>query len=229
MRVSVVIPALDEEGCIAAAIRSAVESGAVEVLVADGGSLDATREVAEKAGAVVVEATRGRARQMNAGAARATGEALLFLHADTLLPPQAAALVRAALEDPGVSLGAFSYHPAASGLFGLTLRTGARLRLRLTGHPYGDQGLFVRRETFRAVGGFADLPVMEDWEIVSRLRRLGRVVILREPALTSAKSFEDNGLLRSTIVNAAVIAGFRLGVDPARLASWRRRIARRAG
>lgn len=229
MRVSVVIPALDEEGCVGAAIRSAVESGAVEVLVADGGSRDATREVAEEAGAIVVEAARGRARQMNAGAARATGEVLLFLHADTVLPPRAAALVRTALEDPGVVAGAFSYHPAASGLLGLALRTGARLRLRITRHPYGDQGLFVRRRTFAEMDGFADLPVMEDWEIVKRLRRLGRVVVLEEPAVTSAKSFVDNGLLRSTIVNAAVIAGYVFGVDPARLAAWRRRVARRAG
>jgi len=226
--VTVVIPALDEERQIGAAIRSALEGGAAEVLVADGGSRDATCRIATSAGASVVEAPRGRARQMNAGAARASGEILLFLHADTVLPPRAAVLARAALEDPRVVAGAFSYRPAATGLLGLALRTGARLRLGATGHPYGDQGLFLRRRTFDAIGGFPDLPVMEDWEIVARLHRRGRVVVLEAPAVTSAKSFVDNGLVRSTLVNAAVIAGYRLGVDPARLAAWRRRIARRA-
>ena len=223
------IPTLDEEEHVVAAIRSAREGGAHEVLVADGGSRDTTREIARGEGAVVVEAPRGRARQMNAGADRASGEILLFVHADTLLPPTAADLVRSALEAPRVVAGAFSYRPAAEGLLRLALSTGVRVRLRLTGHPYGDQGLFLRRVTFRAIGGFADLPVMEDWEIVARLRRLGRIAILEEPVLTSAKSFVDNGLLRSTLVNAAVISGFRLGVDPARLAAWRRPIARRGG
>ena len=227
-RLSVVIPALDEETHVGAAIRSAREGGADEVLVVDGGSLDATREVARSAGAVVVEAPRGRGLQMNAGAARAQGELLLFLHADSVLPPDAAALVRRALGDPGVVAGAFAYRPAATGLLRLVLTVGARLRLLVTGHPYGDQGLFVRRRTFQALAGFADLPVMEDWEIVARLRRLGRVVVLRDPAVTSAESFEDHGLVRSTLVNAAVIAGYRLGVDRARLATWRKRIARRS-
>jgi hypothetical protein len=227
--VSVVIPALDEEGQVDGAIRSALDGGAAEVIVADGGSRDATRDVAARAGATVVEAPRGRARQMNAGAARASGDALLFLHADTVLPRQAAARVRGALEDRGVVAGAFAYRSSAGGLLGRVLITGARLRLLLSGHPYGDQSLFLRRRTFQALGGFPDLPVMEDWELVARLKRLGRVVVLPEAVVTSAASFVDRGFLWSSAVNLAVIAGYQLGVDPARLAGWRRRVARRAG
>jgi hypothetical protein len=227
--VSVVIPALDEQDQVGSAIRSAREGGAFEVIVADGGSRDATREVAVVAGARVVEAPRGRARQMNAGAALAAGDALVFLHADSALPPRAADRVRAAFAEPRVVAGAFTYRAAADGLLGLTLTTAARLRLLLSGHPYGDQGLFLRRRTFRALGGFPDLPVMEDWELVARLKRLGRVVVLPEAVLTSAASFVDHGYLWSSLVNLAVIASYQLGVDPARLARWRRRVARRSG
>ena len=227
--VSVVIPTLNEEGQVGSAIRSALDGGAAEVIVADGGSRDATRDVAARAGAAVLEAPRGRARQMNAGAARASGDALLFLHADTILPRQTAARIRAAFADPRVVAGAFAYRSSAGGMLGLVLTTGARLRVRLSGHPYGDQSLFLRRRTFRALGGFPDLPVMEDWELVARLKRLGRVAALPEAVVTSATSFVDSGVLWSSAVNIAVIAGYQLGVDPVRLARWRRRIARRAG
>jgi hypothetical protein len=229
MRVSVVIPTVEEQKRVGRAIASALAGGAAEVVVADGGSNDATEEVAAQAGAIVVQAPRGRARQLNAGAARATGDVLLFLHADTTLPPGAAPLVRRALGTPGVVAGAFAHRSDGVGALGWLLTTGGRLRCRLSGHPYGDQALFLRRRTFRALGGFPDLPVMEDWELVARLRRLGRVLVLPEEAVTSSASFDDHGLLWSGVITAAVILGYQLGVDPARLAAWRRRIARRAG
>jgi len=229
MRVSVVIPTIEERGQVGRAIDSALAGGAAEVVVADGASNDATEEIAVRAGAIVVQAPRGRARQLNAGAARATGDVLLFLHADTTLPPGAARLVRQALGTPGVVAGAFTYRSDGVGALGRLLTTGGRVRCRLSGHPYGDQALFLRRRTFRALGGFPDLPVMEDWELVARLRRLGRVLVLPEEAVTSSGSFDDHGLLWAGAINVAVIVGYQLGIDPGLLASWRARIARRVG
>ncbi len=227
LRLSVVIPTLDEEALIAGAVERAREAGVDEVLVADGGSRDRTRELAARAGAEVLETPRGRARQLNAGAARASGDALLFLHADTTLPAGAGALIRRALGRAGTVAGAFAYRAAARGLLGHLLTVGNGVRYRLSGHPYGDQGLFLRRRTFRALGGFPELPVMEDWELVARLRRLGRVVVLPQAAITSAASFTDAGLVRACVVNVAVIVGYQLGLDPGQLAGWRARVARR--
>jgi len=228
MQVSVVIPTLNEQGVVGAAVASARGGGAGQVVVSDGGSSDATREVASAAGALVVEAPCGRARQMNAGAARATGDALLFLHADTTLPPRAATYVRRALARPTVVGGAFSYTASGAGAWDHVLTAGGRLRCALTGHPYGDQGIFVRARTFRALAGFPDLPVMEDWELVRRLRRLGRVVVLPEPAITSAGSFASHGFARASVLNLAAIIGYQLGIDPRLLAAWRNRVARRS-
>ncbi len=225
-RLSVIIPALEEEAAVAA-VASARRAGAEQVIVADGGSADRTRQRAAAAGAAVVAAPRGRARQLNAGAALATGDVLLFLHADTRLPPRAADLVRRALAADGVVGGAFAYAAAGAGAWDPLLTLGNRIRLRLFGHPYGDQGLFLRARTFRALGGFPDLPVMEDWELVARLRRLGRVVVLPEPALTAAASFAEHGVVRTCLLNLAAIVGHQLGIDTRHLATLRARVARR--
>ena len=226
-RISVVIPALDDAELVGAAAASAHAAGAYEVLVVDGGSRDRTREAAEKAGARVLDASPGRASQMNAGAALAEGDILLFLHADTVLPPNAAALARAALAVPGKEAGAFGFAVARSARFGRLISAVGRWRARVTGHPYGDQGLFLSARTFRDLGGFPDLPTMEDWEFVARLKRLGHVAVLDEAAVTSARAWEHSGLVRKTASNLAVIWGYRLGIDPARLARWRRRGVRR--
>lgn len=228
MKISVVIPTLNEQTSVGAAIGSAWRCGAAQVIVADGRSDDETRQVASAAGAEVVEADRGRARQMNAGAARAQGDALLFLHADTLLPARAAALVRHALGRSSVVGGSFRYTAVGAGAWDPILTFGSRLRCTLSGHPYGDQGIFVRARTFRALGGFPDLPVMEDWELVYRLRKLGRVVVLPEPTVTSAASFADHGVVRASLLNLVAIIGYQLGMAPCSLASWRNRIARRS-
>jgi len=203
-------------------------SGADQVIVADGKSDDETVPKALGAGALVIDAPRGRAQQLNVGAARAAGDALLFLHADTLPPLNAKTLILHTCSLYGVTGGAFSYQARGAGIWDPLLTIGGRLRHRLTGHPYGDQGIFLLARTFRALKGFPLLPVMEDWEFVRRLRRLGRVIILAEPAVTSATSFADHGFVNSSLRNLAVIVGYQLGLDPVRLAAWRNRIARRA-
>ncbi|MBW2526261.1 MAG: TIGR04283 family arsenosugar biosynthesis glycosyltransferase [Deltaproteobacteria bacterium] len=228
MDLSVVIPSLDEEAGIEAAIASAWRGGATQVVVADGGSNDASRQLASRAGALVIEAPTGRAKQLNAGAARAAGDVLLFLHADTVLPASAATLIRAAMAEPAVVGGAFRYAATGAGAWDPLLSLGGQLRCTLSGHPYGDQGIFVRARVFRALGGFPDLPIMEDWELVARMRRLGRLVVLPEPAVTSAASFATHGVVRASMLNLVAIIGYQLGVAPRRLAGWRNRIARRS-
>ena len=224
-RVSVIIPALEDAQLVGAAIASAQAAGADEVLVVDGGSHDPTREAAAAAGARVIDSAAGRAHQMNAGAAQATGEVLLFLHADTVLPAGASALARAALARPGVVAGGFSFAVPDDARHGPLISELGRVRPRLGGPPWGDQALFLSRDTFDELGGFPDLPVMEDWELAHRLVRFGRVDTLPQRATTSARAWEEHGLLLTTAVNAAVITGYVLGVDPGRLARWRRRIA----
>jgi rSAM/selenodomain-associated transferase 2/rSAM/selenodomain-associated transferase 1 len=221
-RLSVVVPALDEEANVASAVSSARAAGAAEVVVADGGSRDATIASAEAAGARVVRAVRGRASQMNAGAASATGDVLLFLHADTTLPPDAAEQVRRVLADPAAVGGAFRFSagdPAHALDRFVTAVTSARYAVfRL---PYGDQAIFVRRRVFEDLGGFPELPVMEDYEFALRLRRLGRLGRAPGAACTSARVWHTRGLLRPTLIDVAIIAGYRLGVGAGRLARLR--------
>ena len=224
IRVSVVIPALDDSGCVGAAVASAIAGGVDEVIVVDGGSRDITRDVASAAGARVLDSPPGRARQMNAGAAEATGDILLFAHADTTLPQDAAALARGTLAQAGVVAGAFSFSVPADARHAAIISASGRMRHRLGGVPYGDMGLFLSARTFRDLGGFPDIPTMEDLELGVRLRRLGRFVVLRQRAVTSARAWDEYGLVWPAFVNLVCIGAYRLGVDPGTISGWRRRI-----
>ncbi len=220
---SVVVPALDEADRIAATLDRAREAEDVELLVVDGGSRDATRETAARHGATVLEAAGGRAVQMNAGAARAGGRHLLFLHADTRLPGDYADRVRAALDDPAVTGGAFRFRTDGAGAALRLVEAGVRLRSGLFQWPYGDQGLFLERRVFHELGGYATLPLLEDFDLVRRLRARGRVVTLPAAAVTSARRWTRLGVARATWRNQAVIAGYLLGIAPVRLARFYRR------
>lgn len=216
--ISVVIPALDEAeriGDLAEELRAAA---GVDVLVADGGSRDGTRDVAAAHGARVISCATGRAAQMNAGAARAGGAILLFLHADTRLPSGWAEAVRNALNDPGACAGAFTFATdsplrALRAIERLTNWRGRRL-----GIVFGDQAIFVRRSDFVAVGGFPEQPLMEDWELVRRLRQRGKMVLLPEAAVTSARRWHARGPWRNSLRNALITAAYAAGVSPERLA-----------
>ena len=200
MRLSVVIPALNEAAQIDAAVASARGPQVREVIVVDGGSGDATAARARAAGATVIAADRGRARQMNAGAAVAGGDVLLFLHADTRLPPAFDAVVDAALADPAVVGGRFDLRlDPGSPFLDLTAAL-INLRSRLTGIATGDQALFVRRAVFEAMGGFEDIPLMEDVAFTRALRRRGRVARLRQRVTTSSRRWQQNGPLRTVLL-----------------------------
>ena len=223
--VSVIIPALDDANCVSAAIASARAAGAAEVIVVDGGSLDATRDVGATAGARVLDSAPGRASQMDAGAAEARGDVLLFLHADTVLPASAAALACETLAREQVAAGGFSFAVPADARHARLISAVGRMRHRLGGPPYGDQGIFMAAQTWRDLGGFGDVRVMEDIEMTTRLRRLGSVVVRPERAVTSARVWDEHGLVRPTAINALGILAYRLGMDPDRIARWRQRIA----
>ncbi|MFQ5430324.1 MAG: TIGR04283 family arsenosugar biosynthesis glycosyltransferase [Phycisphaerae bacterium] len=222
LRLSVIIPTINEEAHLARTLRRATASPVEEVVVVDGGSRDRTREIAASFGARVIMAEPGRARQMNAGAAAATGGALLFLHADTQLPDAFPQIVAGVLSRPGVSAGAFRLQ-IESGRRSLRLvESLVALRGWAFGMPYGDQALFLMAATFRQVGGFPDVPVMEDFELIRRLRRLGRVRIARAAVTTSARRWLRHGVVRTTLLNQACVAARLAGISPDRIASWRR-------
>jgi len=220
--ISVVIPALNEAENIAAAVESALVEGTTEVIVVDGGSSDDTVTVAEAAGARVIVTGPNRARQMNVGAEAAVGEVLLFLHADTTLPEEYAQAVEDALSDSEVVAGAFSLALDSRPAKYRIVEAAVRLRCRLFALPYGDQAVFVGSDTFRDVGGFADLPLMEDVELIDRLRRRGRVEVLPQCVTTSSRRWERLGVVGTTLVNHTIFGAYRLGVSPTRLAGWYR-------
>jgi len=251
-RVSVVVPALDEADNLAHLLPPIVERAAGEVIVCDGDSRDRSVEVAESAGATVVHSARGRATQMNRGAAEATGEYLLFLHADTEPPDEWASLIPPLLDRPGVAAGAFGFgfgEPVAGTPVAGTpvagtpvagtpvagtpvagtpvrgagvIRSLVDLRCRFGRGPYGDQGLFLRRSLFEWMGGFPEQPILEDLEMVRRLSRLGKVAMTSERARTSPRRWNDRGVARTFLRHQLILAGWRLGLSPERLAALRR-------
>lgn len=222
-RVSVIIPTRNEACRIENVLTGLrVADPTVEIIVVDGGSTDGTAEKAAAFGAMVLITEPGRATQMNAGASAATGSILLFLHADTRLPENFAALVRAMLSTPGVAAGAFQFRLDANGRAYRILETLVNWRSRILQLPYGDQGLFMKARTFRELGGFPDIPIMEDFELVRRLKRRGRISIAPAPAVTSARRWQEHGFLKTTVWHQWLIAGYCLGVPPDRLVARRR-------
>jgi rSAM/selenodomain-associated transferase 2 len=222
VRLSIVIPVLDEARHVAILLPELVTAcPGAEVVVVDGGSADGSPALAARiAGVRVVTSDRGRARQMNAGAAAASGDALLFLHADTRLPPGAAEAVRDALADPAVAYGRFdvrfdSRRPAFRLIAGLM-----NARSRLTGICTGDQAIFVRRATFAALRGYADIALMEDVELTRRLKRAGRLAALRLRVTTSGRKWEREGVARTVVLMWALRFLYAVGVRPDRLHRW---------
>jgi rSAM/selenodomain-associated transferase 2 len=165
----------------------------------------------------------GRARQLAAGARAADADALLFLHADTLLPAGWAEAVGGALADPRVAGGAFAFRFAERSLALALVEWGVRLRLALARLPYGDQAIFVRRSVLDAIGGVPQAPLMEDLDLVRAIQRAGRLALLREPAVTSARRYLERGVFRTAVRNFVALLGWALGVDRARIAAWYRR------
>lgn len=218
--ISIIIPTLDEARGIAATLGplQQLRAHGHEVIVVDGGSKDGTADIARPLADHVILTGPGRAAQQNAGAAAAAGDVLLFLHADTLLPAHADALVLGGLRASGRGWGRFDVR--LSGRHPL-LRVVERimgLRSRLTGIATGDQAIFVRREWFLRAGGFPPVPLMEDVALSKALRRMGRPLCIREPVLTSSRRWEERGVVRTVLLMWRLRLEYALGADPARLA-----------
>jgi rSAM/selenodomain-associated transferase 2 len=217
VNISVIIPTLNESSRIAQTlIRVRLAMPEAEIIVADGGSRDDTETIARSLGAHTVAAPRGRGRQLIAGAGRAHGEILLFLHADTLLPSNAAAVVDAAFADARTLIGTFQ----------LSFDTDSRF-LRLCGWltrfdsvftRFGDQAIVIRRGFYDQIGGFPAWPLFEDVELLSRARRETKIVSFPANVTTSARRFQQGGLVRQQIRNAWLLLRFLAGVPPHRLA-----------
>ena len=214
--VSVVIPSLNEQTLIAAAIDSAFLAGAAEVLVADGGSSDRTIEIAEAHGARVVLGEKMRSRQLNRGAEAARQPNVLFLHADTLLPLDGAGAVAEALKR--IPFGGFRLRFAERSPRLALAAMMINLRTAMTRCPWGDQAQFIRRDAFLRDGGYREIPIMEDYELAVRMKQKGRTVILPQRVVTSGRRFLEKGLLRTATINWRIVIAWRMGADPEELA-----------
>jgi rSAM/selenodomain-associated transferase 2 len=220
LRTSIIIPALNEALNIASAVNRAAALAPHEILVADGGSDDATAELARAAGAAVIVAPRGRAKQQNAAARQATGDALLFLHADCWLAPGGLEQIAFALRDHRILAGAFRHRIEAPGLLYRLIERGDSLRVRLWKLPFGDQGIFVRRKTFEQLGGFPEVRLLEDVLLMRKLRKISAIPLLRGPLYADARRWQRQGPIRQTFRNWSILTAERLGVSPDRLADY---------
>ncbi len=218
MRLSLIIPALDEAAGILGSLQALqpLRGRGAEVIVVDGGSKDATATLAEPLADLVLAAPRGRARQMNAGAAAASGDALVFLHADTRLPADADGLVGAALE--GHAWGRFDVAIDSRRASLRVVAAMMNLRSRLTGIATGDQAIFATADAFRRVGGFPEIALMEDVAFSAAARRVAPPACLRERVLTSGRRLEKHGVLRTIVLMWRLRAAYAMGADPDALA-----------
>ena len=197
--------------------------GDIEIIVVDGDDAGSTINEVTDLKAIKLTASRGRALQMNAGAMSAKGEIILFLHADTLLPRNAFTLIREALTKKGIVAGAFDLgFESKRRIFAIT-ELYVALRTRLTRVPFGDQAIFIKRDYFERVGGYRDIPLMEDVELMTRIRRCGdSITIIPHKVRTSPRRYERDGVLYCTFRNLALQILYAWGVPPEQLMKWYR-------
>lgn len=222
-RISIIIPVLNESVNVRRAIESTMPSENLEIIVVDGGSTDDTYQVAQASGVRVIASAAGRSKQMNLGAAAATGDILLFLHGDSRLPVGFDQLIRQIMfvDRPLVNqapiAGAFSLAIDDSRQSLRWVERGVNWRSRFCQMPYGDQGIFLTTKVFEELGGFPELPIMEDFELIRRLRKQGKISIISQPILTSARRWLQKGILKTTLINQLMVLGYLSGVSPAQL------------
>ena len=219
-RISVIVPTLNEQGCLAATLDALLLANGDELIVVDAGSTDGTPAIARRYTSQFYQGPRGRAQQMNHGARHARGDILLFLHADTLMPGDGLDAVRHALQQRGAVGGAFRLiiTPTTPAL--RLVAWGTNLRSRFGGLPYGDQALFVSRRVFDELGGYEDVPFMEDIRLVQALRRRGRLITLPQAVATSGRRWQRSGVFFTTARNIILMTLYFCGVQPATLKRW---------
>ena len=224
IKISVIIPVLNEETVIEKTLNNLHKKDeSIEVIVVDGGSQDNTVKLVQNMGVKIVKSTKAiRALQMNQGALLATGNILLFLHADTILPLGYNELIINSFSDSKVVGGAFKLKIDLS-LFSLRLiEMLVNWRSQFFLIPYGDQAIFVKTSVFREIGGFTNFPIMEDFEFIQRLNKRGKIIILSAKVITSGRRWQKLGVIKTTFINQLIILGYYLGVPPKKLAQWYR-------
>jgi rSAM/selenodomain-associated transferase 2 len=223
-KISIIIPTLNEEENITPCLEATRSAADVERIVVDGRSTDRTVERALSWGANVLSSEPGRARQMNAGARAATGKILLFLHADTRISLGFDDQIREVLSSPQIVGGAFTFQMDDPSSFSLRLiQKAANIRSRYWQMPYGDQAIFLTTKQFREIGGYPDLPIMEDFELIRRLKKKGRIHTASLPAITSARRWQALGIWKTTLLNYAIVLAYYAGVPPLRICRLARR------
>lgn len=229
-KISIIIPVLNEAATIEETLTKVTSTQDIEVIIVDGGSRDGTlqitgllsKKLAASLPIKIITSKAGRAHQMNAGAAIAKGDVLLFLHADTFLPPDFDILLLKTLQDTTTVAGAFKLKINAK-LPGLQLiEKLVNMRSYFFSMPYGDQAIFLKASIFEEIGGFPNLPIMEDFELILSLKKVGRIAIISAPVITSGRRWQKFGLVKTTLLNQLIIAGYFLGIPPNLLAKWYR-------
>ncbi|MDL1983894.1 MAG: TIGR04283 family arsenosugar biosynthesis glycosyltransferase [Deltaproteobacteria bacterium] len=213
MNLSIIIPALNEEAVIENTLKS-LANHSLEIIVVDGGSSDNTIDISQRYTSHVLSTPPFRGLQQDMGARYASGNVLLFLHADTLLPRGFINIIEEIVFDPNFAFGAFclSIYPSTPGLKLISL--GANIRSTLFKLPYGDQAIFMRKTSYLASGGFRNLPIMEDVDLVSRIKKLGQFRLVRKNIVTSARRWQKEGLLFTTLRNWLLIIRYFMGESP---------------
>ncbi|KHE90835.1 MAG: TIGR04283 family arsenosugar biosynthesis glycosyltransferase [Candidatus Scalindua rubra] len=210
--ISIIIPALNEEGTISQCLETVVDIPGIEVIVADGGSTDSTVEiVGQHRDVKVVPSVKGRSVQMNKGAGSASGEILLFLHADCVLSREAVLNVRNVFGSSSFVGGAFKIRLLSDKFLYRAIEKGINFRTKIFKLPYGDQGLFVKRSVFDQLGGFREMPNCEDLDFICRLKKKGEIIILDERISSSIRRWVNHGVLRTSFRNQSLLVSYVLG------------------
>jgi rSAM/selenodomain-associated transferase 2 len=219
MKISVIIPTLNEARILRATLQRLRKGINLEIVVVDGGSEDDTISIAKEYTKKVYLSSPGRAIQMNEGARHAEGEILLFLHADSYISAGGIGkIIPAIIGLPAVG-GAFQLAFNSRNVVIRLVAWFANLRARLTRVPYGDQGIFITKKVFQKIEGYPDLPIMEDVELAGRMKKEGKIALLKEKIFTSPRRWEKEGILFTTFRNRALMIGYLLGIPPQRLAT----------
>ncbi|NJL51357.1 MAG: glycosyltransferase family 2 protein [Hydrococcus sp. SU_1_0] len=221
--ISIIIPVFNEATTIKQTLERLTQYSEIEIIVVDGGSQDETVAIAKTSVKVMTVIGKGRAGQMNTGANLAQSEILLFLHADTQLPANFINLVTKTLQPDQTIAGAFELTIDGSQMSLRWLEMLVKWRSRLLSLPYGDQAIFISKSAFLQAGGFADLPIMEDFEFIRRIKRQGRIAIAPAAVITSDRRWQKLGVWQTTLINQLMIAGYYLGISPKKLSQFYRR------
>ncbi len=219
--IGVIVPVFNDTGALESLLRQIKDiSEGLEVVVVDGGESTEARKVCGNYGAVWVSSPRGRGIQMNRGALECRGDILWFVHADGIIHPDSLVAIEGAMNNDATVGGAFSFRLQQRHWYASLLDLGVRLRSRILKLPYGDQAFFVRRSVFEAMGGFKEIPFLEDVEFIRRLRGYGEVAILSTPIGISSRRWEREGFLYTTIRNWLVTLVYFMGGSPRHLVKW---------